>query len=182
MRCAPLLAGALGALALIIGLPNAAGAATPVELLLDEVNALRASAGAPALITDPLLTASAAAWAQNMTSAQQLSHQTLNPSAAAGLQGENVGRGADIGAVFQAFASSPTHRANIVSARFAYTGVAVMTGPNGDIFVAQEFAQHGTAGASDLGVGGASLPAALVFKPFEPGASFSAKFELVMRS
>lgn len=114
---------------------------------LDRTNSLRASQGLPALHEHDQLTDKAEAWAQHMARTGRLAHSDL----AAGLEGlpwtalgENVGVStptADtLRTIHEKLASSPTHRANMLNARFTHMGVGVATSADGRVWVAEVFA------------------------------------------
>lgn len=114
---------------------------------LDRTNALRASQGLPALHEHGQLTDKAEAWAQHMARTGRLAHSDLS-SGLEGLAwtalGENVGMStptADtLRTIHDKLASSPTHRANMLKARFTHMGVGVATSADGRVWVAQVFA------------------------------------------
>ena len=114
---------------------------------LDRTNGLRSSHGLPALHEHGQLTDKAEAWAQHMARTGRLAHSDLS----AGLEGlawralgENVGMStptADtLRTIHEKLAASPTHRANLLNARFTHMGVGVATSPDGRVWVAQVFA------------------------------------------
>ena len=106
------------------------------------VNGVRADAGLPPLAVDGELTAVARAWADQMAGANRISH---NPNLAGQVSapwlkiGENVGTGAEVGAVMNAFVNSPAHYENIVDGEYEYIGVGVTYGSDGRMYTAHVF-------------------------------------------
>jgi hypothetical protein len=88
-------------------------------------NASRSAAGLPALQENSQLDAVAQGWANKLAATQVLAH---NPSLSSQITGwstigENVGMGADVATLEQAFMASPAHKANILSGAFTQVGV-----------------------------------------------------------
>jgi uncharacterized protein YkwD len=138
--------GLIAVLAVLLG----AAACMPAEerTFLDRTNALRASQGVRPLAEQDVLTSKAEAWAQHMAATGQLAHSQLT----AGLSSlpwtalaENVGVSAPTGdtllSLHEAFAASPTHRRNLLDARFTHMGVGVARSADGRVWVAEVFAQ-----------------------------------------
>lgn len=121
--------------------------------LLNDTNAKRAAAGAPALTLDSQLTVAAQAKGQDMFAHQYWAHvspQGIDPwhwIIASGYNyifaGENLARDfADSQAVVDAWMNSPTHRENLLNTRFQNVGFAVVNGKYGNdetTLVVQEF-------------------------------------------
>src|SRR5437763_409274 len=133
----------LAALAVLGGVsPAGAGAA-------DTVNAQRAAAGLPALAESSALDATARQHAAEMAASRTLYHTpslagTLGPAAPGWTAlAENVGYGPTLASTMSAFLSSPMHRANIMG-NYNIVGVGVVTGPDGVVWVTEQFAQTGT--------------------------------------
>jgi uncharacterized protein YkwD len=93
------------------------------------------------------LTAKAEDWAQHLAATGKLAHSNIT----AGLGdlpwralGENVGvswpTGDTLRSLQDAFASSPVHRANLLSGTFNKMGVGVATGADGRVWVVEVFA------------------------------------------
>jgi uncharacterized protein YkwD len=93
------------------------------------INGLRASRGLGPLSTNAELVREARAWAANMAGAGRIFH-TSNLSSGITANwtklGENVGVGAEVGVLFQAFVDSPSHLENLVDPRYTEVGVGVV--------------------------------------------------------
>ncbi len=105
------------------------------------INALRASKGLGPLSVDLELVREARSWAATMAAQGRISH-TSNLSQGITADwvklGENVGVGADVPVLFQAFVDSPTHYANLVDPKYTTVGVGVVV--SGDrIFTTHRF-------------------------------------------
>jgi uncharacterized protein YkwD len=139
-----------GALLAIVLLAVAAAGCMPADAktFLDRTNALRSSAGVPALKESDTLTRKAEAWAQHMASTGKLSHSNLTDGLS-GLNwkalGENVGYASGSGdplkRIHDMFVSSAPHRANLVNAGFTHMGVGVAKDSQGRVWVAEVFAR-----------------------------------------
>ena len=105
------------------------------------INALRASKGLAPLAVDAELVREARSWASNMAGQGRIFHTSnlSNGITADWVKlGENVGVGADVAVLFQAFLDSPTHYANLVDPKYSTVGVGVVV--SGDrIFTAHRF-------------------------------------------
>lgn len=129
------------AAALVVVLPGPARAASADESrLVDLSNAVRASAGVPALTVDATLSTVAQAWAATMAGAGTISH---NPALSTRLTGwtkiaENVGMGPDLDTVHRALVASPPHHANLVDPELTLIGVGVVNA-GGNVFVVEDF-------------------------------------------
>jgi uncharacterized protein YkwD len=55
------------------------------------------------------------------------------------MAGENVAMARDVASAHQALVQSPGHLANIVNATYNKVGVAVVRGPDGRLFVVEQF-------------------------------------------
>ena len=53
--------------------------------------------------------------------------------------GENLAFNVSIAAAQQAFMNSPGHRANVLDPYYTQVGLGVVNGPNGRVYVVQEF-------------------------------------------
>lgn len=108
------------------------------------INGLRAARGLPRLAVHPELTAVARSWAAAMAKVDRISHNPrLDTLVRADWQklGENVGVGATVGDLHDAFVASPTHYRNLVEARYRWVGVGVVVGRGGALFTAHQFMQ-----------------------------------------
>lgn len=139
----------LGLAAVVVVLLGAA-ACMPAEerTFLDRTNALRSAEGLATLAEHDVLTAKAEAWAGHMAATGRLAHSTLSD----GLAGvpwtalaENVGVSVPTGdtllTLHEALAASPTHRRNMLDARFTHMGVGVARSADGRVWVAEVFAR-----------------------------------------
>lgn len=133
----------------VVAAPAPASATPAGEArMLALTNQLRASAGVTALALDGEVSAVARAWAQQMASDGNISH---NPNYGSQIDGwsslaENVGMGTGVDAVHQALAASAVHRANLVSPDFTLIGIGVVdTGTM--VFVVQNFVRPAAAAA-----------------------------------
>lgn len=118
------------------------------QSFLDRTNALRASEGLRAYQEHGTLTQKAEAWAQHMASTGVLAHSTLS-SGLGGLAWKSLGE--NVGVVpggndpwlrcHQMFASSSSHRANLLSTKFTHMGIGVATSGDGRVWVVEVFAQ-----------------------------------------
>ena len=112
--------------------------------MADQINAARARAGQAPLAFDSGIQYIAVGWSDSMAGRQVLSH---NPSFADQIlrhrdyrtAGENVGRGPDLGTLFQAFLDSPAHRANIEEPAYHHVTVGCLTDRDGQFWVTQNF-------------------------------------------
>ncbi len=124
--------------------PQAAGALAPAsEQVRTLVNQARTAAGVPGLAVNDMLQSRSQAWAEYLAGLGSLKH---TPDLAAGLNirwkvlGENVGYGATVSNVCDAFLKSASHRANVLDRRFSLIGVGVAVDARGRTFVVQQFA------------------------------------------
>jgi uncharacterized protein YkwD len=114
------------------------------QYMYDQINAARANAGRRALAFDTGIQYIAVDWSDEMAGSQTLKH---NPSYGDQIlrhrdyrtAGENVGRGHELGSLFQAFMNSPGHRANIESTAYDHVTVGCLTDGSGQLWVTQNF-------------------------------------------
>lgn len=111
---------------------------------IDLVNQARTQAGLPTLLPHAAAVAKAQAWAEHMAAATKVEHSNLADGMTGDwdLLGENVGAGATIEAVQQAFLASPAHRANILDGRYNWVGTGVAKGADNRVYVVQVFAHY----------------------------------------
>jgi uncharacterized protein YkwD len=104
------------------------------------VNGERGALGLPAMSWDDELGLKAQAWAQHLADIGQLGHSVLTDGVASEWTalGENVGEGADLEAIHDAFMRSRSHRAAILNPRFRAVGVGAVLS-NNVIFVVEVF-------------------------------------------
>ncbi|MBK9179701.1 MAG: hypothetical protein IPM45_09055 [Acidimicrobiales bacterium] len=130
---------------------RAAAADSPAEeqRFVELIDQLRASRGAGALRVNATLAATACDWTRRMVADGAISHDPNLAAAAAAADpgwrraGENVGKGPDVQALFEAFVASPTHLANLVDPAFDEVGVCVIRA--GDLlYTTHRFLQAGS--------------------------------------
>jgi len=132
---------ALTALALPLMATVTPARADNASTLLTLVNALRVAHGAGPLYADPTLTRVAQSWSAHMA-ASGLTH---DPNISAQLNGgwtkigENIGRGGSVPIVFNAFVTSPFHFENMIDPTYNLTGIGVVVGANGSLWITQDF-------------------------------------------
>lgn len=124
-------------MALAVAVLALVGATTGCETIAAErgavlslVNASRAEHGLAPLAGNATLDAKADAWAAKLRTSCRLSHSRLSDGAPRDWQvlGENVGVGATIASVHDAYLNSPGHRRNILDARYTSMGAAAVWG------------------------------------------------------
>ena len=114
------------------------------------INQLRVSKGLVPLAPDGQLTNVARAWSAQMAQSGTLSH---NPNYAQQMGngwrklGENVGVGASVDWLNQAFINSPHHYENLVDPDFRMIGVGIVDTSDGQIWVTEDFEQARSATA-----------------------------------
>jgi uncharacterized protein YkwD len=104
------------------------------------VNSWRQQNGLPALAYTSDAAAKAQAHAEEMAASGKLWHTNIS----AGLESwsswaENVGFASSADKVNSMFQSSPGHDANMLSARATNIGVGAAIGPDGNVYICQEF-------------------------------------------
>ncbi len=120
------------------------------DALFARLNGLRAAEGIAKLARDPMLDGVAQAHAESMMRHGLLAHDVGegDPRArivAAGggafkILGENVARAHDERAAHRALYASPSHRGNMLDARFTKVGIGyVLDAERGEVWVAQEY-------------------------------------------
>lgn len=109
--------------------------------IVSMINSLRARHGVRSVAVHGELRALANDWAQRMRDAVNYFHSPLAGRVTADwiTVGENVGAEAGVVEIQRAFEASPSHLATLVDPRFNYVGVGVAWGPDGTIYVVQEF-------------------------------------------
>jgi uncharacterized protein YkwD len=136
------LAAALLAL-LTLGAAPLAARANPGEeaQFVSMINDLRARRGVRPVAVHGELRALANDWAQRMRDAVNYFHSPLAQRVTANwiTVGENVGAEAGVVEIQRAFEASPGHLATLVDPRFNYVGIGVAWGPDGTIYVVQDF-------------------------------------------
>ena len=128
----------------------AADAASTESAFVAKINSLRSSKGLGTLAVHGELTSIGRAWAGQMASVGEISHNANFPSQVGAdwlKLGENVGRGYDVNSLFDAFVASPAHYKNLVDPAFTHVGVGVVMSGN-TIFTSHQFMQLAGATAS----------------------------------
>lgn len=118
----------------------ATGCDVKEQQFIDWTNQTRTDKGLAPLEGNMQLWLKAGAWAQQMGQENNLHHSVLTDKITADWRklGENVGKGGDLRAIYDALLRSPGHYANIVDSQFDYIGVGIyFDGTN--YWVAQEF-------------------------------------------
>ena len=110
------------ALLLVLALTLAA----PETALLHDVNGARTRRGIHGLSVGLRLSRYAERHAHAMADAGYIFHSSLDVPGDWQMLGENVGVGAAVSSVFEAFMRSSEHRANILRRRFDHVGVGVV--------------------------------------------------------
>jgi len=128
---------------------TSARAKDPSDALLSMVNRARETEQRPALQRDPTLDAIAQRHAEAMRSLRRVAHDAGDgdPRArveAAGMgvlaAGENVAHALDVSRAHRALWASPSHRENLLQARFDKIGIGIAEDADGSIWVCEVFA------------------------------------------
>ncbi|MFY9586833.1 MAG: CAP domain-containing protein [Actinomycetota bacterium] len=111
------------------------------------VNAERANRGLSKLSVASDLMSVAHRHSAEMASRRSIFHNSSLTSEVRGWRaiGENVGRGPTVSGVHNAFMSSSSHRAHILSGRYKQIGTGVVKGSDGYLYVTEVFVDRGTA-------------------------------------
>ena len=108
--------------------------------LLNSTNDLRASNGEQKLAPFDPLTDKARSWAATLAAQNSLSHEDLHQLGVQWtLAAENVGRAGSIEDVVRLLQQSPEHRANMLNASYALTGVGTARAKDGTVYAVQLF-------------------------------------------
>jgi hypothetical protein len=138
----------------LLGWPRLAAASGGEGMVAWMVNDARGGQGLATLANDASLAAIAESHSAQMAQSGTIFHNSGLPGdvGSSGLRwsvvGENVGLGADVGHVEDAFMQSPEHYRNIMDARFNAIGVGVASDGAGHVFVTQVFAEIVSAAAA----------------------------------
>ena len=141
--------GAIAVLVLVasvVVLPQSARAADPSaeSAFVARINELRESKGLAPLQVDSELVGVARRWTDRMVAAGGISH---NPNLANDVDenwirlGENVGVGASVDQLMDAFIASPEHYKNLVNPDYGYVGVGVSYDDRGRMYTTHNFMQ-----------------------------------------
>lgn len=128
----------------VIPQPTGSGLTADQNHALDLVNSTRAQYGLPGLAVDWDARNKAQSWAEHLAAIGYLAHSDL----AAGISGtwsvlgENVGQGASIQIVHDAYVGAAGHRANILDGRWTGVGTGVAYNSVGRTFTVQVFIQR----------------------------------------
>lgn len=147
-----ILLGAVVAIAFFVALPAAAASAEPVAdeaQFLALLNQVRVSRGLNPVLPDAQLQSIARQWSERLRADGALSH---NPNIAGQVSnwrliGENVGVGATVQQLHDAFVASPKHYENIAEPKFDYVGIGVVEDA-GQIWVTFDFKESKSAVAT----------------------------------
>jgi uncharacterized protein YkwD len=107
------------------------------------VNQARTDVGVQTLWTDRSLQSTAQWWADQLATDEVLAHNWNIASDYGGSWcwlGEDVGRGWDVYAIFDAWMNSSGHYANIVDGGYDRMGIGVSYGAEGKVYVVLDFA------------------------------------------
>ncbi len=122
--------------------------ATPADNLFAKLAAVRAAEQLPPLQRDARLDAAALAHATRMRAVGSLAHDAGDGDPVRRLEsagvggrviGENIARAASLRLAHRALYASPSHRANLLSTRFARVGVGVAVDADGSVWAVEEF-------------------------------------------
>jgi cysteine-rich secretory family protein len=144
-----LLTAALVGILLAVALPPspiASASSSNESRLVSLVNAERANRGLSKLSTASDLMSIAHRHSAQMASRRSIFHNSSLTSEVRGWRaiGENVGRGPTVSSVHNAFMSSSSHRAHILSGRYKQIGTGVVKGSDGYLYVTEVFVDRGT--------------------------------------
>jgi uncharacterized protein YkwD len=110
------------------------------QTLLNNVNAVRAGAGAGRLTENHQVSQRAEAWAATLASEGQLRHSDLKrlpvPFTKAA---ENVAKASSLDEAHRLLVNSPSHRANMVDAAFTQVGIGTARGGDGMVYAVEIF-------------------------------------------
>jgi hypothetical protein len=126
----------LAAVATAVVLLSGPARAQPPEVAtyLANINALRASVGAPPLQLEPELMGLSQAWAEHMAATKTLAHPpdiTVGFSTPYTLVGDNMALGSTTALTWEALVNSPVHYRNLVDPVFTHVGIGVAYADDG---------------------------------------------------
>ncbi len=127
--------------------PAGGTVASADAVLVERLNALRASRGVAPVSVDPELSSVARSWAARMAAERRLSHNGQLASQAPPRWvslGEAVGAGTDANSVHGALVASPTHSRTMTDAQFDAVGVGTAVAEDGQLFATLDFLSSGT--------------------------------------
>ena len=110
----------------------------------DRINVIRTQNGLNTLLPSPQAMQKAQTWAERLASTGKLEHSDLWADMPVGgvSIGENVGMGASLDSIYDAFLGSTKHRTNLLDPRWNWVGTGVARSANGTLFVVQVFANY----------------------------------------
>ena len=138
---------------------------------MSRINSLRESKGLAPLQVDSELVGVARRWTDRMVANGHISH---NPNLAGDVDedwiklGENVGVGANVDQLMNAFIASPEHYKNLVDPDYGYVGVGVSYDGSGRMYTTHNFMQLAGQGYVSAPVKAAPEPPALPRPPEPP--------------
>ncbi|MEY2568045.1 MAG: hypothetical protein QOE35_2574 [Actinomycetota bacterium] len=145
--------------------PAAFDPASATQRLLDLTNGERAAAGVGPLTMRADVAGIAQGQSAAMAAAGTIWHnadfltQATRNALAARMLGENVGMAGSIDQVHQALMNSPGHRANMLEGAFSIVGMAAVKGPDGLVYITQDFLQPNGGTPHPVAVKKATAPA-----------------------
>jgi uncharacterized protein YkwD len=137
-----LTAALLAPLTGLVGVAPASATTTREARMIAKINYARANHGLPPLTVSRDLMSAARTHSAAMAGSSLLYHSsTLSSLCCWRLIAENVGEGATLAIVHQAFMNSAPHRANILNSRVGQVGVGVVSA-GGELWITEIFRQH----------------------------------------
>jgi len=127
----------------LVAPPFASADSTSNAQFVSDTNSARSQHGLRAYVVSSDLSSIANRWAAHMAANRTLEH---NPNVYSDVccwqaMGENVGEGATVSQIQQAFMNSTTHRDNILSTSYTEIGVGTARGSDGQLYVDEVFRQ-----------------------------------------
>ena len=171
--CRAVVIAVLVTAATVNAFPQPARAADPSaeSQFVARINSLRESKGLAPLEVDSELVGVARRWTDRMVGNGHISH---NPNLAGDVDedwiklGENVGVGANVDQLMDAFIASPEHYKNLVDPDYGYVGVGVSYDDRGRMYTTHNFMQLAGQGYVSAPVKAAPEPPALPRPPEPP--------------
>ena len=130
-----------------VAVPAAFNPDSAAQRILELTNAERAAVGLPGLSMRADILGIAQGQSAAMAAAgtiwhnEQFLNQATRKALAANMLGETVGMGATVEQIHTALMLSPGHKANILEGAFSIVGMAVAKGPDGMLYLTQDFMQ-----------------------------------------
>ena len=136
-------------LAVVALVPASAGASPAIEApdadtaFIDALNEIRVAGGLQPLLPHPGMSEASLSWTRWMTDNDTLQHAddivTGSPPDWEKV-GENVGRGANVEQLVEAFMASPGHAANVMDPSYTHIGVGTLVTADGLMYTTHRFA------------------------------------------